>query len=131
MGVSPVRLLPLVETAKMQEAVLTLFCDSIPSADVLALVPPQVEITSLGTLKENLDWPDYLAADVKHKDLDRLLNLFGPSHLSFTGEVLVRMRMPCHGVAECGVCSVKTKSGWQLACVDGPVFPLKELRCVA
>jgi hypothetical protein len=35
--------------------------------------------------------------------------------------------MPCAGLAACGVCAVQTRRGWKLACVDGPVFDLKEI----
>ena len=31
------------------------------------------------------------------------------------------------GQGECGVCAVRTRSGWSLACKDGPVYDLAEL----
>jgi hypothetical protein len=30
-------------------------------------------------------------------------------------------------MGKCGVCAVKVKRGWKMACVDGPVFDLKDL----
>ncbi len=131
LGVSPLRLLALTETALTQDAALTLFCDPTPAPNVLQRIPPQVEISSPEDLQENLDWPDYLAVDIERDNLDALSTLFGEAKLDFTGEVLIRTPMPCRGLGECGVCAVETKKGWRLACVDGPVFPLAEVLHVA
>jgi hypothetical protein len=30
-------------------------------------------------------------------------------------------------MADCGVCGVKGRRGWRLACKDGPVFDLNDL----
>jgi dihydroorotate dehydrogenase electron transfer subunit len=42
-------------------------------------------------------------------------------------QILIHTPVPCGGVAECGVCAVTSKSGWKLACRDGPVFDWREL----
>jgi NAD(P)H-flavin reductase len=42
--------------------------------------------------------------------------------------VLLRTQMPCGALAECGVCAVRTRGGWKMACKDGPVFDWRELR---
>jgi NAD(P)H-flavin reductase len=40
---------------------------------------------------------------------------------------LILAPMPCAGLAECGACAVPARSGWKLACLDGPVFDLRAL----
>jgi NAD(P)H-flavin reductase len=47
--------------------------------------------------------------------------------LACRAEALVLTAMPCGGMAECGVCAVKTAAGWQSACKDGPVFDFASL----
>jgi len=131
MGVSPARLLTLVEHALAQDAAITLFCTPTPPGDILDWLPTAVEVSPFTSLLDNLDWPDYLAVEISREDLDDLSALFEESRLPFPGQVLVRTAMPCRGLGECGVCSVKTTQGWKLACKDGPVFPLEELIHVA
>jgi len=46
---------------------------------------------------------------------------------SYEAQVLIRTAVPCGGIADCSVCGVSLKSGWQLACKDGPVFDLREI----
>ena len=42
--------------------------------------------------------------------------------------VLVDAPMPCAGMGDCGVCAVKARGGYRLACKDGPVFERRVLR---
>ncbi len=130
-GVSPFRLLTLVKPALAQDASIILFFNPAQRNDYLSFVPSQVEVVPLTALKDNLDWLDYLAADLKREDIEELSYIFGPSPHSFTGQALIRTMMPCRGLADCGVCAVKTTKGWRLACKDGPVFPLREVLHVA
>lgn len=122
----PNRLLPLVPLALAQDAAVTLFCDPQPAPDILQRIPSVVEIAPISALQENLEWPDFLAVDLPRDSLPRLGKLLGEKTLPFGGQVLVRTAMPCHGLGECGVCSIETKHGNKLACLDGPVFSLKE-----
>lgn len=128
---SPARLLTLVEGVLAQDAAVTLFFDALPEGDILSWVPPSVEVVPLTAFHESLDWLDFLAVDINLKNLDELTSLIGDARLNFAGQVLVRTAMPCRGLGACGVCAVKTHQGWRLTCVDGPVFPLKELLHVA
>ncbi len=131
MGVSPARLLTLVEPALAHDAAITLFCTPTPPAEILMWLPAAVEVSPVASLQENLDWPDHLAVEINRENLNALSALFEGSGLPFPGQVLVRTAMPCRGLGECGVCSVKTRRGWKLACLDGPVFSLEELIHVA
>ena len=131
-GVDPSRLLPLVPLALAQDATVTLFCAPQPSPDILRQIPSVVEIAPLAALRDNLDWPEVLAIDLRRESLPQLDEMIGTEEtLPFTGQVLVRTDMPCHGLAECGVCAVETQHGMKLACSDGPVFDLREVLHVA
>lgn len=130
-SVSPARLLALAHAAFDQNASVALFYDVKPHDDILERMPSQVEVLPLSSLQENLDWADYLAIDLERSALDRFCELINWEDVPITGEVLVRTAMPCRGVGDCGVCAVKTRRGWRLACVDGPVFPIAEVLHVA
>jgi hypothetical protein len=123
--------LTLTEAALAQGSSISLFCETIPSKGLLNHVPSRVEVTHISSLTENLDWPDFLAFDIAHHELETLSSLFTGSELPFEGQVLIRTPMPCRGLGDCGVCAVKTPSGWRYACKDGPVFPLSEVLHVA
>jgi len=129
--VSPIWLLTLVRKALSQNASISLFTESIPSAEIMSRLPSVVEVNQVSTLLENLDWPDFLAVDVSRYDLEEFSGLFSQDSPNLNGQVLVRTPMPCRGLGECGVCSVKTTRGWKYACIDGPVFSLKEVLHVA
>lgn len=131
MGVSPARLLPLISTVNSSRASITLFCDPAPAKDLLNFIPSAVEVASVADLQENLDWPDYLAVDLELPGLPELSNTFDWEVFQGEAQALIRTAMPCHGVGNCGVCSVKTNRGWRLACTDGPVFNLNEVLDVA
>ncbi len=130
-GVSPLRLLTLIKPALAQNAALVLFWDAHPTTDILHLLPTMVEVAPTTSLAENFDWLDYLAIDLDLVNLPQLDALFGTQNLTFEGQVLLHTPMPCRGIGECGVCAVKTRHGWKLACVDGPVFDLQEVLHVA
>jgi hypothetical protein len=130
-NVSPSRLLSLVPLALAQDSAVTLFCDPQPTQDILQRVPSVVEVAPISVLQENLAWPDFIAIDLPHKLLPLLDKILNKKNLPVEGQVLVRTSMPCHGLGECSVCTVETRHGNKLACVDGPVFPLKEVLHVA
>ena len=129
--VSPNRLLSLVSGCLAQQAAVSLFTDRGMLQDVLARVPSQVEILPLAALVEEPSLPDYLAVDVDRSMLTTFIDQVAPHTWHCEAEVLIFTPMPCRGVGECGVCAVRTRSGWRYACVDGPVFPLEEVVHVA
>jgi len=98
-------------------------------------LPAALEVQPLSALPEALVWADFLAVDISLRSLSSLGELLGlkggNQKLPCPGQVLVRTDMPCAGIADCGVCALKTRSGWRLACKDGPVFDLEELIDVA
>lgn len=120
-----VRLYGLISQALKQGAAVVLVCD----ADGEGL-PDEVEIQPLSALDEVLQWADYAAFDVERESLPGLRErLGGQNHLSLKSEaqVFIHAPVPCGGIAECGVCSVVLKSGWKLACKEGPVFDWMEV----
>jgi len=122
---APTRLRGLIQPALRQEASVVLVADW--NGDDL---PDEVEVQPLSALEEILKWADYIAIDVDREHLGLLMErLQQRNQLSAVrdAQVLIRTPMPCGGVAECGVCAVVTKSGWQMACKDGPVFDLREV----
>ncbi|HEY5982062.1 MAG TPA: hypothetical protein VIU38_01200 [Anaerolineales bacterium] len=121
----PSRLIPLAATAIRQAASVALVCDTPPLE-----LPLQLEIHPVRGLAEVCEWSDYAAIDVDRGSVSELLGVLtrrrgvvGTGH----AQALVRAPMPCGGIGQCGVCSVRTKAGPKLACVDGPVFDLKSL----
>ncbi len=135
------RIISLLEPALAQKAEITLLSETIPSG-----LPPTIEILPPTALAETAKWADYLAIDAPRAalaaiqealqpDLRRSYsgytpNLANNSSLMLIGyatEILIETPLPCGGMAECGVCAVPTKSGYLLACKDGPVFELKTI----
>jgi hypothetical protein len=130
-AVAPTVVLSLVSQAFSQGAMVCLFCDEALPGDMLGLVPAQVEVLPLTELRKNPAWPDYLAIDLERLAMERFDDIWPLANLKCAGEVLVRTAMPCRGLGSCGVCAVRTRKGWRLVCVDGPVFPIEEVFDVA
>ncbi len=122
---SPRRLLALLDQALRQQAEVTLVCDN-----QLDDLPLQVEVQPLRALGEVCAWADYLAFDAARESIPPMkqkLETIGLLKIRGEAQILVRTPMPCGGLAECGVCTVETRTGPQLACVDGPVFDLRSV----
>jgi dihydroorotate dehydrogenase electron transfer subunit len=122
---SAVRLRGLIRSALRQDAAVVVVCNSVSER-----LPDEVEVQPLSALADVISWADYVALDTARETLHQLGDkLGGLSQLPAVREaqVLIRTAMPCGGVAECGVCAVSLKSGWKLACKDGPVLDWREL----
>lgn len=122
----PSRLYGLIKPALKQDAAVVLISDS--RADNL---PDEVEVQPLSALSEIIRWSDYVAFDMTRENLPELRErLFNGMQAKVRGEaeILIRTPVPCGGIAECGVCAITVKSGWQMACKDGPVFDWNELK---
>lgn len=123
---STARLKPLLALALHQCALVVLVSD-LDSPDL----PSEVEIQPLSELTETLHWADYLAFDLYRESLlglGEMLVLDEQAKAMLAAQVLVVTPLPCGGMAECGVCAVGVRRGWKMACKDGPVFNLSELR---
>jgi len=123
---STARLKPLLTMALEQAASVVLVSD-LGSTEF----PSDVEIQPLSELTDILRWADYIVFDLVRESLPGLgkrLGLSEQAKLKVDAEVLVFTSMPCGGLSECGVCAVTVRYGWKMACKDGPVFKLSELR---
>lgn len=122
---APLRLRGLIRPALKQGAAVVLVSDF--AADNLS---DEVEAQPLSALQDVLAWADFAAFDVARVNLFELrerLGMMKQAQAACEAQVLIRTAVPCGGVADCGVCGVSLKSGWQLACKDGPVFDLREI----
>jgi dihydroorotate dehydrogenase B-like protein len=122
---SHLRLRGLIQPALRQGAAVVLVGNL-----AIENLPDAVELQPLSLLPEIIAWADYAAFDVARENLSGLAERLGePKQVSaWSGaQVLIHTPVPCGGVAECGVCAVSLKSGWKMACKDGPVFEYNEL----
>ena len=122
--VVPGRLRGLISLSLRQAAAVVLVCNS--NVDHL---PDDVEVQPVSSLEEIVEWADFLAFDVPREKLTQLrerMDKLNQIVARKETQVLIHTPVPCGGVAECGVCAVTLKSGWKLACRDGPVFDWKE-----
>jgi Iron-sulfur cluster binding domain of dihydroorotate dehydrogenase B len=90
-------------------------------------LPGNIEIHPRPAMMEICEWSDYAALDVSRDSLPGLVETLGSNQRPFRGgrgQALIRVPMPCGGLAKCGVCAVRTSRGPLLACEDGPVFDL-------
>jgi hypothetical protein len=118
--------MPLILQSVREDCAITLYTDA-----PLPPLPAAVEVFPLGALPEAPAWADFLALDVPLDELPALrgrLDLPPGQPLPCPAQALIYAPMPCGGLAKCGVCAVEGRRGWLLACEDGPVFDLKELR---
>jgi NAD(P)H-flavin reductase len=91
-------------------------------------LPPQVELLKPAELHDAILWADACATALPLHEISTLIEGMRLSSAEASKfEVLIDTPLAC-GNARCGVCSVQTKKGWQLACKDGPVFHLGELQ---
>ena len=121
---SPARLYGLIQPALHQDAAVVLVSNL--RIDHLS---DEVEVHPLSASSEIIQWADYIAIDTARESLAGLREqIFNGEQTpaSFDAQVLVRTQVPCGGIAECGVCAVTVKSGWKMACKDGPVFDWRE-----
>ncbi len=133
LGETVARLKPLLASALEQDASVVLVSD-------LALedFPSEVEIQPVTGLAEVAQWADYMAFDLPRESLlgiREMLELDEEDEVKFDrppsrageAQALVVTPVPCGGIAECGVCAVRLRRSWKLACKDGPVFDLSDL----
>lgn len=121
----PVRLRGLIRPALHQNAAVVVVGDFAVDD-----MPDEVEAQPLSALEAVLEWADCAALDVARENLPGLqqrLDVMKQVPALKDAQALIRTPVPCGGVAECSVCAVTVKSGWKMACKDGPVFLWGEL----
>jgi hypothetical protein len=121
----PDRLLPLLMQAMTRGADV-----AVLSGRVARGLPAAVELIPLDQAAEALLWAEFMAVDLPYRKLEALFAVFNRQpgqRWPCPAQALVTLPFPCGGVAACGICSVRTRQGWQAACKDGPVFALDDL----
>lgn len=119
------RLLPLVEKALQQGAAVVYCADALFPG-----LPSLVEVLTLNSMNEALQWADSVAVEVADHQLAGLPALLGmkPREKDTPQvEVLIDTPILCAGKGDCGVCAVAVRRGWMRACKDGPVFDYNQL----
>lgn len=119
----PGRLKPLLSQALNSKASVGFYTNDLPGK-----FPNEVEIILEDDLERVFHWADYIAVVSPTSKISSLKQLYLRSGCSAQVELLIDTSLICAGSkAACGVCAVKTKSGWKSACTDGPVFNLEML----
>lgn len=119
------RLLPLLAWADNPAFFLPSPLFSLSSA-----FPTAIEVNPLADLPAALAWAEVVVLDLPLERLPDLPKLLGLSKGTFPPcpvQVLVHTPMPCGGRAACGVCAIGRGSHYTFACVEGPVFDVKDL----
>jgi len=78
---------------------------------------------------DTIRWADVLACTLPLEQLTIVAQRMRATRLNWADGMAQALVLPlpvCH-VGVCGVCAMPTRQGYRLACVDGPVFDLKEL----
>jgi dihydroorotate dehydrogenase electron transfer subunit len=73
-------------------------------------------------------WADQICAVLPHDQVARLRAVVQANRMRWErgfASVLIETVLPC-GVGTCGVCQIALRKGLRLACVDGPVFDLRD-----
>lgn len=127
----PSRLMPLIQSCLKLKADIVLSGEFLSNPEICKDIPPQIELANSDQWPDLLKWADMVAMDIPIQKWQQLCDftsrydtLINPMNI----QILIHTSMPCGGIAECGVCAVSTKRGYKMACADGPVFNLSELK---
>ena len=120
------RLIPIINVYLPLKSDIALFTDcAIPT------LPSAIEVHALSKLQSALLWPDMLYIDIGHKNINSLrqkLNIEGNIETILgASQILVSSPMPCGGLADCGICTLKGARSNLLICKNGPVFDFNKI----
>ena len=128
LGDTSARLLPTIPAALERGTSIAFFT---LAPEMVASLPPAVEIHPISGLNDILTWADFLVLDIPLEDLPDLRTILGlgpHDQIPCPAQALIWTPMPCGALADCGVCAVPIRSGaYKLACKDGPVFDLQQI----
>lgn len=126
----PARLLSLAAYGSEKGLDMVMAGDWVADTKISGDIAPSIELALLSQIQELTSWADFILFDVPHFQLQSL----GKLTQSITAllrpgfaQVLIHTPMPCVGIAECGICAVRTRRGYKHACQDGPVFDFQEI----
>lgn len=119
------RLLGVAEMRECETAEVVLLSNNQPEE-----LPVEIEFLPLSALSEVIGWSDYLAVELSLQQMKTLRDLAGirtNQEFPTFAEALIETPMICGGVASCGVCAVRVRGQWALACKEGPVFRIHQI----
>jgi hypothetical protein len=125
-GETVTHLLPLAAQAMREDCDIAIFMDG-----PMPPLPTALEAHPLSASTEVVRWADFLAIAISLESLPSLRTSLGLSiseRVPCPAQALIQTPMPCASLAECGACAVPARRGWKLACKDGPVFDLENLK---
>lgn len=96
-------------------------------------IPTSIEVNPLSEFKEDIQWADFIAIETKISQFALIqdqLEIRSNLNLPQPIQVFIESPMPCSGLADCSVCSIKTDK-WLYACHNGPVINLKHFQLTA
>lgn len=114
---------PLIDEAILKNKNISIACN-----DFVNQFNPETEIISFDDLEYAIDWADYLYLECRNEDLhnfESILNNIKNSKLP--SEIFIHTSTLCGGTADCMVCAVKTRRGFQQVCKTGPVLLISEM----
>ncbi len=114
-------LLALLQQAISLNKEITLITQTKPET-----LPSEIEILSPENTSEAIRWADYVAASLDRNQISTFAEKV-PTEAHIYTQLLINSEIPCAGLAECGVCAIRTRKSWLTTCKDGPVFNLSEL----
>jgi NAD(P)H-flavin reductase len=126
----PNRLLYQLSACYRSGKEILLVCEDFQQLASLPQLPLSVEVLPISSIPEAVAWAQVIDIDCRLDDFQKLelhKDLLKHKSKDSLVEVLLATEMPCLGIAECGVCAVQTRKGYQLACKDGPVFRFVDL----
>jgi len=116
-------LIPLIDEAILRNKNISIACNNVVSQ-----FKPESEIISFDDLEFAIDWADYIYLECKYEDfpnfewiINNIKKCGVPSEIFFQTAIL------CGGTADCMVCAVKTRRGFQQVCKTGPVLLISEM----
>ena len=114
---------PLIDEAILRNKNISIACNNINSQ-----FKPESEIISFEDLEFAIDWADYIYLECRYEDLadiEQIMNNIKTSGVP--SEIFIETPILCGGTADCMVCAVKTKHGFQQVCKIGPVLFTSEM----
>lgn len=127
---NPARVLSLAAFGLEKQMDVVMVGGWVTEKALTADIAPSIELAPLTQITELALWADYLLLDVPHArlgEIEKMVQTVPALLRPGFAQVLVAADMPCAGIADCGICAVKTRRGYKLSCHDGPVFQLGEL----
>ena len=89
---------------------------------------PEFEIMAIDDIEFAIAWAEFIYLELKLENLQNFHWIINQIiRAGVPCEVFIQTAILCGGRADCMVCAVKTRAGFQQVCKTGPVFLISEL----